>query len=168
MSSRLLQSSAFLPTIVTPQTGQDRSARGFRFGMGAKCRCWAPHSIRVFHLREPPGTADGLTKVQERVVDWTLLLGVARRTTMRKIALGTIAALAVVAAGSLQANRAEAMTLVAPAGLANAAAGTAITQEARWVCGRYRCWWRPGPYYGGRPWGWRRWGWHRWAWHRRW
>jgi hypothetical protein len=51
-----------------------------------------------------------------------------------------------------------------------------IVQNARWVCGPYRCWWRPNfyppyPYYGGpvygfyygrpgwygRPWGWRRW-----------
>jgi hypothetical protein len=44
-------------------------------------------------------------------------------------------------------------------------------QEARWVCGPYRCWWRPGPYWGGPYWGpprYHRWGWHRWGWHRRW
>ena len=31
-------------------------------------------------------------------------------------------------------------------------------QKVRWVCGPYRCWWRPGPY-----WGWHRWGWHPWG-----
>lgn len=43
-----------------------------------------------------------------------------------------------------------------------------VVQDARWVCGPYRCWWRPGPWgygygygygYGPgwrRPWGWRR------------
>ena len=48
----------------------------------------------------------------------------------------------------------------------------AAVDQVRWVCGPYRCWWRPnywapGPYafYAGprfyaRPWGWRRW--HRW------
>ncbi len=41
-------------------------------------------------------------------------------------------------------------------------------QDVRWVCGPYRCWWRPGPYYGryyyGRPY-WRRgWGWRRRYW----
>lgn len=42
-------------------------------------------------------------------------------------------------------------------------------QDARWICGPYRCWWRPGPYWWGGPhWGWRHWGWHRWGWHRRW
>lgn len=25
-------------------------------------------------------------------------------------------------------------------------------REVRWVCGPYRCWWRPGPYYGGPYW----------------
>jgi hypothetical protein len=52
-------------------------------------------------------------------------------------------------------------------------------QNVRWVCGPYRCWFAPGPYWGGpywhrplygywapRPhWGWHRWG---WGWHRRW
>ncbi len=41
---------------------------------------------------------------------------------------------------------------------------TQNVQQVRWVCGPYRCWWRPGPYWWpGRPWGW--WGWHRWGWH---
>jgi hypothetical protein len=41
-------------------------------------------------------------------------------------------------------------------------------QNVRWVCGPYRCWWRPGPYW--RPYGYwgPRWGWHRWGWHRHW
>jgi hypothetical protein len=42
-------------------------------------------------------------------------------------------------------------------------------QDVRWVCGPYRCWWQPGPYWWGGPrWGWRHWGWHRWGWHRHW
>jgi hypothetical protein len=69
-------------------------------------------------------------------------------------------------------------------------------EQVRYVCGPYRCGWRPGPYwgrryyayYGGGPywhrpwggggwggggwgsggWGWHHWGWHRWGWHRHW
>jgi hypothetical protein len=55
----------------------------------------------------------------------------------------------------------------------------AVTQAAggvekvRWVCGPYRCWWAPGPYWPGTPrWGWGHpgwwrggWGWHRWGRH---
>ncbi len=26
-------------------------------------------------------------------------------------------------------------------------------QDVRWVCGPYRCGWRPGPYWGVSPWG---------------
>ncbi|HXW41974.1 MAG TPA: hypothetical protein VEK75_12265 [Xanthobacteraceae bacterium] len=37
-------------------------------------------------------------------------------------------------------------------------------KDVRWVCGPYRCWWRPGPYWGGPYWGPRPW--HHW--HRRW
>jgi hypothetical protein len=62
----------------------------------------------------------------------------------------------------------------------------ANVENVRWVCGPYRCWWRPGwgyygyyrPYGFYRPWGWgyRRWGWGRpygfyrsWGWgYRRW
>jgi len=40
-------------------------------------------------------------------------------------------------------------------------------QDVRWVCGPYRCWWRPGPYWWGGPhWAWHHW--HRWGWHRHW
>jgi hypothetical protein len=67
--------------------------------------------------------------------------------------------------------------MIAPAAAAPAAnlATTAQTravvqpgvQDVRWVCGPYRCWWRPGPvWWGPRPWGWRGgWGWRRgWGW----
>ena len=39
-------------------------------------------------------------------------------------------------------------------------------QDVRWVCGPFRCWWRPGPYWYRPYWGFHP-GWHRWAWHRR-
>lgn len=51
----------------------------------------------------------------------------------------------------------------------------AKVEQVRWVCGPYRCWWRPnfwhpgsfayyaGPRFYARPWGWHHW--HRW---RRW
>lgn len=42
-------------------------------------------------------------------------------------------------------------------------------QDVRWVCGPYRCWWRPGPYWGGPYWGPPYWGPHPWhRWHRGW
>jgi len=58
-------------------------------------------------------------------------------------------------------------------GLKAAASQVGNVQDVRWVCGPYRCWWAPGPYWGYGPgpywrggWGWRRgWGWrhhHRW------
>ncbi len=41
-------------------------------------------------------------------------------------------------------------------------------EKARWVCGPYRCWWRPGYGWGGPGWGggygWRRPGWGRHGW----
>jgi hypothetical protein len=52
-------------------------------------------------------------------------------------------------------------------GLASAKAqiGDSI-QEARFVCGPYRCWWRPGPYWFRPYWGYRRWAWGygHWGW----
>jgi hypothetical protein len=48
---------------------------------------------------------------------------------------------------------------------------TAHVQNVRWVCGPYRCFWRPGPVWWGpgRYWGPRRWGWRGgWGWRRRW
>jgi len=82
-------------------------------------------------------------------------------------------ALAAALGGGLLAGTASAMPLN---GLTPAAAQTAEgVQDVAYVCGPYRCWWRPGPYWGGGPywgprpyWGWHRWGWHRWGWHRRW
>jgi hypothetical protein len=52
---------------------------------------------------------------------------------------------------------------------------TTETQKVVWVCGRYRCWWRPvfvypAPYVYYQPylayWGWHQpdWGWRRWYW----
>lgn len=34
---------------------------------------------------------------------------------------------------------------------------SARISDVRWVCGPYRCWWRPNYYAPRRPWGWRRW-----------
>ncbi len=87
------------------------------------------------------------------------------------MAIWKISGLALTAAvgSSLLIGQASAM----PAdGLATAASQVAEgVQDAAYVCGPYRCWWRPGPYwgpgcygpgyYGPRPyWGY--------GWHRRW
>jgi hypothetical protein len=95
---------------------------------------------------------------------------------MRRILLAIATAAVVVSAGSLVPNRAEAITLTAPAGVAAAIADTSTTDEVRTVCrrgyyGRVRCHWVPGPrFYGPRYWGPRRsyygprrhWGYRRW------
>lgn len=70
-------------------------------------------------------------------------------------------ALAAMAIGCAMAGTAVAMPaehLSAP--------NSGLMQKTVWVCGPYRCWWRPGPrYWGPGP----RWGWyHRPYWHRRW
>ncbi len=74
---------------------------------------------------------------------------------MLKIAL---VAATVLGAGSLIAPAASAMPV---SGLASASNQlSADVQNVRWVCGPYRCWWRPNywaPYWGYRRWGWRRW-----------
>jgi len=61
-------------------------------------------------------------------------------------------------------------TIAMPA--ANLSTSNAITvQKAAWVCGPYRCWWRPGPrYWGYGPrWAWGpRWGWYGHPYWRRW
>jgi hypothetical protein len=65
------------------------------------------------------------------------------------------------------ASSANAMTNTMPAGLAKSADQVGQVEQARWVCGPFRCWWRPNypygyyGYYGGyrpfyRPWGWHR------------
>lgn len=88
---------------------------------------------------------------------------------MRAIASKTtIAAFAVLGATALASGTASAM----PNGLPRADRASNV-EQVRWVCGPYRCWWRPnyyraygfyGPrFYGG---GWRH-GWHR-GWHRGW
>ena len=73
---------------------------------------------------------------------------------MQKLKIALIAATALGGA-SLVAPAASTMPL---AGLAEAPnALSADVQNVRWVCGPYRCWWRPGWGWGYRRWGWRRW-----------
>src|SRR5215470_12077528 len=45
------------------------------------------------------------------------------------------------------ASGANAMTNTMPAGLAKSADQIGQIEQARWVCGPFRCWWRPN-YYG--------------------
>ena len=86
-----------------------------------------------------------------------------------------IAALAITAVLSVSAlgGSASAMPLSELASVATQRADA--VEHVRWVCGPYRCWGRPGPYWGGpywRPhygyWGWHRWGGRGWGWHRHW
>ena len=72
-------------------------------------------------------------------------------------------ALAAVLGSSLVIGEASAMPVDRLASAANQIADGA--QDVRWPCGPYRCWWRPGPYWGGPYWGPRYYG---WGWHRRW
>jgi hypothetical protein len=82
-------------------------------------------------------------------------------------------ALAAALSASALGGAAQAMPMN---GLASASSQVSVhVDTVRWVCGPYRCWWRPGPYWGGpywRPhygyWGWHRWGWRGWSWHHRW
>jgi hypothetical protein len=68
-----------------------------------------------------------------------------------KYVLAGVAALGTVA---LASGSASAM----PNGLSSEALASNI-EQVRWVCGPYRCWWRPNYYYWGPRWryGWRRW-----------
>jgi hypothetical protein len=96
---------------------------------------------------------------------------------MGKLRIAT-AAFALLAGASLMSGSASAMPINGQ--LPVATNTSAEIQQVRWVCGPYRCWWRPGPYYypgprwgyygWHRPWGWRGgWGWHRgWRGHRHW
>ena len=60
----------------------------------------------------------------------------------------TWAAAAALVAGTLISGSVSAM----PLGNIKAAADTLQnTENVRWVCGPYRCWWRPGPHYWGGP-----------------
>jgi hypothetical protein len=71
---------------------------------------------------------------------------------MRRILLAIAATMAILSAAALLPNRAEAMTLPAPAGIGAAIVDTSVTEEAAYVCRRvwngYRwtraCFWRPG------------------------
>lgn len=76
-------------------------------------------------------------------------------------------ALAALLGSALTAGTASAMPANGLAVAENQNAGTAV-QEVRWVCGPFRCWWRPQPYWGGPYWGWRRhyWGGPYWGWRR--
>lgn len=78
-------------------------------------------------------------------------------TTTIKVALATGLALGASAFGASGASATPAFDH----GL-TAVAGQNV-EQVRWVCGPFRCWWRPG-------WGWgHRWGWgHPWAWGDRW
>ena len=79
--------------------------------------------------------------------------------------LGGLALAALLTAGSA-IGQASAMPA---SGLATAAAATNGVQDVRYVCGPYRCWWRPGGYYYGPRYynyyvGPRHWYWHRRYW----
>jgi len=89
---------------------------------------------------------------------------------MRNLTIAALAVATVLGAAAVN-DKASAMPLngLTPA-VTHSAAGV---QKAAWVCGPYRCWWRPywggywAPrYYWGWGGGWHRW--HRWGWHRRW
>jgi len=84
---------------------------------------------------------------------------------MSRLKIG-LAAAVVLLSTSMLSGSASAM----PAnGLAPAAQAAGGIEKVRWVCGPYRCWWAPGPYWPGPRWGWGGWGWHRgWGWRRGW
>jgi hypothetical protein len=93
---------------------------------------------------------------------------------MRNLTIAALAVATVLGAAAIN-DKASAIPLN---GLTPAVTQSAVSVEkAAWVCGPYRCWWRPRTYWGGywaprRYWGWgggwHRWGWHRWGWHRGW
>ena len=62
---------------------------------------------------------------------------------MRRFILSIAAAAAVMAAGALAPNRAEALTISAPAGIADAVGQNSLLQDVAYVCRRV---WRCGPY----------------------
>ena len=67
---------------------------------------------------------------------------------MRRTVLAAAATLALLAAGSLASDRAEAMTVSTPAGIAAAVDGNSLAQDVAyvcrrvWACGPYGCGWR--------------------------
>ncbi|HET9717622.1 MAG TPA: hypothetical protein VFP60_15690 [Pseudolabrys sp.] len=62
---------------------------------------------------------------------------------MRRTILAAAASLAILAGTSLAPNRAEAMTIAMPAGIAAAVDGTNLAQDIAYVCRRV---WRCGPW----------------------
>jgi len=81
---------------------------------------------------------------------------------MHALKIAVVAA-TLVGGASLISSAASAMPVSGLAGASSALA--ADVQNVRWVCGPYRCWWRPnywGPYWGYRRWWGPRWGWRRW------
>jgi len=81
-------------------------------------------------------------------------------TSLRIAALAFAALSAAMASGTVSAMPAD--------GLAPAAKQVAgDVQDVRWMCGPYRCWRTPGPYWGGPYWGPRPY-WHHWGWHHHW
>jgi len=76
---------------------------------------------------------------------------------MRRIILAAAAALAVMAVGSFAPDRAEAMTVSTPAGIAAAVDHNSLAQDVAyvcrrvWRCGPYGCGWRRACYYTGGP-----------------
>lgn len=80
---------------------------------------------------------------------------------MRSLRMAAFA-LAAAVGGGLLAGTASAMPLNGPALAATQIADGA--QNVAYVCGPYRCWWRPGPYWGGPYWGPGYWGYRPWGW----
>jgi hypothetical protein len=94
---------------------------------------------------------------------------------MRRFILAAAASLAVMAAGTLAASHANAMTVSTPAGIRAAVDSTSLTQDVAYVCrrvwgyGSWRrsCYWT-GPRYWGRPYWRARPYWRHRYWRRRW
>lgn len=68
-----------------------------------------------------------------------------------RMKLAALASGLVLGAAALGSEKALAMPLL-DSGVAHATDPAAAIENVRWVCGPYRCWWRPN-YYGPRPWG---------------
>jgi hypothetical protein len=74
-------------------------------------------------------------------------------------------ALATALGSALLVGQASAVPANGIAPAATQAAGV-VVENVAYVCGPYRCFWRPGPYWGPHPyWGP---GYGHWGWHRRW
>jgi hypothetical protein len=84
---------------------------------------------------------------------------------MSKVRIAMATAVVLLSAGMLSGS-ASAMPANGLAPAVTPAAGS--VEKVNWVCGPYRCWWAPGPYWPGRPVGWRGWGWHGWGHWRHW